>query len=185
MNRPDTVSIPSGTPEARDMSAKIRRGIRLTERLNAIPYEDADAIRAAWSELTGQPVDPTFALIPPIHVQHGLNTTVGRNVFINQGCTLMDVGGIDIGDEVLIGPNVSLITAGHPLEPSRRRSGVTTAPISVGRNVWIGAAAVVLQGVTVGEDAVVAAGAVVSRDVPPATLVAGVPARVLRRLDDS
>jgi acetyltransferase-like isoleucine patch superfamily enzyme len=166
------------------MAADIQRGIRLTEHLNAIPYEDADAIRAAWSELTGQPVDPTFSLIPPIQVQHGRNTRVGRNVFINQGWTLMDVGGIDIGDDVLIGPNVSLITAGHPLEPSQRRSGVTAAPIRIGRNVWIGAAAIVLQGVTVGEDAVVGAGSVVSRDVPAATLVAGAPARVVRSLDE-
>ncbi|MCU1355160.1 MAG: hexapeptide repeat-containing transferase [Acidimicrobiales bacterium] len=181
---PDHVSIPAGTPESRDMYVKIQRGIRLTERLNATPYEDADAIRAAWSELTGQPVDPTFSLIPPIHVQHGLNTRLGRNVFINQGCTLMDIGGIDIGDDVMIGPNVSLITAGHPLEPSLRRTGITAAPISVERNVWIGAGAIVLQGVTVGEDAVVGAGAVISRDVPPATLVAGAPARIVRRLDE-
>jgi acetyltransferase-like isoleucine patch superfamily enzyme len=181
---PDDVSIAAGTPESRDMYARIKRGIRLTERLNTIPFEDADAIRAAWSELTGQPVDPTFSLIPPVHVQHGLNTRVGRNVFVNQGCTLLDIGGIDIGDDVLIGPNVSLITGGHPLTPSRRRQGITAAPIRLERNVWIGAAAVVLQGVTVGEDSVVGAGAVVSRDVPPATLVAGAPARIVRRLDD-
>jgi len=179
----DDVAIPSGTPESRAMVADIQRGIRLTALLNTIPYDDLDAIRAAWSDLTGQPVDPTFALIPPIQVQHGLNTRVGRNVFINQGCTLMDVGGIDIGDDVLIGPNVSLITAGHPLEPALRRTGVTAAPITVGRNVWIGAGAIVLQGVTIGDDAVVAAGSVVSRDVAPATLVAGAPARVVRALD--
>ena len=181
---PEHVSIPAGTPESRDMVAKIQRGIRLTERLNAIPYEDAEALRAAWSELTGQLVDPSFSLIPPIHVQHGLNTRVGRNVFINQGCTLKDVGGIDIGDDVLIGPTVSLITAGHPLVPSLRRTGVTAARISVGRNVWIGAAAVILQGVTIGEDAVVGAGSVVTHDVAPATLVAGSPARVVRPRDD-
>ncbi len=181
---PDHVSIPARSPESRDLTAKIQRGIRLTAQLNAIPYEDADAIRAAWSELNGQPVDPTFSLIPPVQVQHGLNTRVGRNVFVNQGCTLMDIGGIDIGDDVLIGPNVSLITAGHPLAPSRRRAGITAAPIDVGRNVWIGAAAVILQGVTIGEGAVVGAGSVVSRDVPPATLVAGAPARVVRQLDD-
>jgi acetyltransferase-like isoleucine patch superfamily enzyme len=176
--------IPPGTPESRDVVAKIQRGIRLTERLNTIPYEDADAIRAAWSELTGQPLDPTFSLIPPIHVQHGLNMRIGRNVFINQGCTLMDIGGLDIGDDVMIGPTVSLITAGHPLEPSQRRRGITAAPISIERNVWIGASAIVLQGVTVGEDAVVGAGSVVTHDVPAGTLAAGVPAKVIRRIDE-
>ena len=181
---PADVTIPARSPESREMQVQIQRGIRLTQRLNAIPFDEADAIRAAWSELTGQPLDPTFTLVPPVHVQHGRNTRVGRNVFINQGCTLMDIGGIDIGDDVLVGPNVSLITAGHPLTPSLRRTGITAAPICVGRNVWIGAGAVVLQGVTIGEDAVVGAGAVVTRDVPPATLVAGAPARVVRRLDD-
>src|SRR3954453_3618958 len=104
----DHLSIRAGPPESRDVQTKIKRGIGLAERLNAIRYEDMDAIRAAWSELTGQPVDPTLSLIPPVHVQHGLNTRLGRNVFINQGCTLMDIGGIEVGDDVMIGPNVSL-----------------------------------------------------------------------------
>lgn len=103
-------------------------------------------------------------------------------MFINHGCTLNDIGGIDIGDEVMIGPNVSLLSSGHPLEPSERRRGITAAPIVIGRNVWIGAGATVLQGVTVGADAVVAAGAVVTGDVPAATLVVGVPARAIRSL---
>jgi acetyltransferase-like isoleucine patch superfamily enzyme len=179
---PDYVVIPGGTPESRQLVAKIQRGIRLTEQLNAIPYEDADAIRAAWSELTGQPVDPTFSLIPPVHMQHGLNTRLGRNVFINQGCTFMDIGGIDIGDEVLIGPNVSLITAGHPIEPSRRRACVVAKPIAIEQNVWIAAGATIIGGVTVGENAVVAAGSVVTRNVPPNTLVGGNPARVIRSI---
>lgn len=154
------------------MVADIERGIRLTALLNAIPYEDADAIRTAWSELTGQPVEPTFSLIPPVQVQHGRNTRVGRNVFINQGGALMDVGGIDIGDDVLIEPNVSLITAGHPLEPTRRHHGVTAAPIRIERNAWIGAA--------VGAGSVVGGGSVVTHDVPAATLVVGSPARGVR-----
>jgi acetyltransferase-like isoleucine patch superfamily enzyme len=107
---------------------------------------------------------------------------VGTNVFINHGCTLNDIGGIDIGDDVMLGPNVSLLSSGHPLEPRQRRRGITAAPITIGRNVWIGAGAIVLQGVTVGEDAVIAAGAVVADDVPAATVVAGVPARVIRHL---
>jgi acetyltransferase-like isoleucine patch superfamily enzyme len=75
-----------------------------------------------------------------------------------------------------------LVTAGHPVEPDQRRAYFTAAPITIETNVWIGAAATVLPGVTVGAGSVVAAGAVVTRDVPPATLVAGVPARVVRRL---
>jgi acetyltransferase-like isoleucine patch superfamily enzyme len=103
-------------------------------------------------------------------------------VFVNHGCTAMDFGGIDIGDDVMIGPNAQLISSGHPVDPATRRSQITTAPIRIGRGVWIAAGATVLQGVTVGDDAVVAAGAVVTKDVPPRTLVAGVPAKVIREL---
>ncbi len=174
------VSVHGGTPESRELYGRIQRAIGLTERLNRIPFADADAIRRAWSELTGSPVDATFSLIPPVYSEHGLSIRVGRNVFINQGCTLNDIGGIEIGDDVLIGPRVSLITSGHPLDPDQRRRQIVAAPIVIQRNVWLAAGAMVLQGVTVGEDSVVAAGAVVTRDVPSGTLVAGVPARVVR-----
>ena len=82
----------------------------------------------------------------------------------------------------MIAHKVNLITGGHPVEPDKRRAYLTAAPITIERNVWIGAAATVLPGVHIGAGAVVAAGAVVTRDVPPATLVAGVPATVVRNL---
>jgi len=158
----------------------VRRAVRCTERLNAIPYDDRQRIADAWSELTGQPADPTLHLIPPVYSDCGLNLRIGRNVFINQGCRLDDIGGIELGDEVMLGPGVRLITSGHPLDPKLRRRQVPSAPIVVGRNVWIGAGATVLQGVTIGDDAVVAAGAVVSGDVPRGVLVAGVPHRIVK-----
>ncbi|CAN5475800.1 sugar O-acetyltransferase [soil metagenome] len=158
----------------------VRRAIRCTERLNALAYDDTEGLLAAWSELTGQPVDPTFHLIPPVYSDCGLNLRIGRNVFVNQGCRLDDIGGIELGDDVMLGPGVRIITSGHPLDPALRRRQVTVAPIVVGRNVWIGAGATILQGVTIGDDAVVAAGAVVTGDVPPAVLAAGAPARVVK-----
>jgi acetyltransferase-like isoleucine patch superfamily enzyme len=94
----------------------------------------------------------------------------------------MDMGGLTIGDDVMIGPKVTLVTSGHPVAPAERFKGVVMKPIVIGNNVWIGAAATVLPGVTIGDGAVVAAGAVVSRDVPPNTMAAGVPARVVKRL---
>jgi acetyltransferase-like isoleucine patch superfamily enzyme len=169
-----------GTPASRQMAEGVRRAVRCTERLNAVPYDDREGIAAAWSEFTGQPVDPTLHLIPPVYSDCGLNLRVGRNVFINQGCRLDDIGGIELGDDVLLGPGVRLISSGHPLDPARRRRQVTAAPIVLGRNVWIGAGATILQGVTIGDDAVVAAGAVVTGDVPPAVVVAGVPARIVK-----
>ena len=173
-------TIDTGTPASRRMAEGVRRAVRCTERLNALAYDDREGIAAAWSELTGRPADPTFLLIPPVYSDCGLNLRIGRNVFVNQGCRLDDIGGIEIGDDVMLGPGVRIISSGHPLDPGRRRRQVTAAPIVVGRNVWVGAGATVLQGVTIGDDAVVAAGAVVTGDVPPAVLVAGVPARPVR-----
>jgi acetyltransferase-like isoleucine patch superfamily enzyme len=161
---------------------KVQRAIGMAEQINTLAYAQQAEIQERWSELTGQPVDETFHLIPPVFTDHGVNIRVGRNVFVNQGCRFNDVGGIEIADDVMLGPNVSLITSGHPLDPAQRRTGVTSAPIRIGRNVWIGASAVILQGVTIGDDAVVAAGAVVTRDVPPLTVVAGVPATVIKKI---
>ena len=165
-----------------DFRAEIERAWEILGRLNALAPGDFDAMRAHLGELTGQELDPSVRVLPPFHTDGGRNLRFGRNVFVNHGCTAMDFGGIDIGDDVMIGPNVQLISSGHPLDPATRRSQITTAPIRIGRGVWIAAGATVLQGVTVGDNAVVAAGAVVSKDVPPRTLVAGVPAQVIRAL---
>ncbi len=167
-------------PEARPVFEQVNSAIAITERLNRLPYADQGAIRAAWAELTGSEIDPTFRLIPPVYSDQGINIRVGRNVFINQNCTLNDIGGITIGDEVFIGPRVSLISSGHPVDPAFRRSHIVAGPIVIERGVWLCAGATVLHGVTIGEDSVVAAGAVVTRDVPAGVLVGGAPARVLR-----
>ncbi len=166
----------------RGVSAEIQRAWEITGRINALPPGEFDAMRELLAELTGRAIDPTVRVLPPFHVDTGRHLRIGRNVFVNHGCTAMDFGGIDIGDDVLIGPNVHLISSGHPLDPATRRRSVTVAPVRIGRGVWIAAGATVLQGVTVGDDAVVGAGAVVTKDVPPRTLVAGVPAQVVRYL---
>ena len=179
-----TLIIRRRTPESAEMVANTRRAMAITPVLNRLTYADGDEIRAVFSDLIGRRVDDSFMLIPPFYTAHGADIRVGRNVFINQNCTIYDLGGVDIGDDVLIGPNVSIITTGHPLEPSRRRDGVTAAPIAIERNVWIAAGATIIGGVTVGENSVVAAGAVVTKDVPPNSLVAGVPAKVIRLLGE-
>jgi acetyltransferase-like isoleucine patch superfamily enzyme len=162
--------------------ADMRRAWAILARLNALAPGDFDAVRALLSELTGHRLDPSVRVLPPFHADSGRNLRFGRNVFVNHGCTAMDLGGISIGDDVMIGPNVQLISSGHPLDPATRRLQITTAPIQISRGAWIAAGATVLQGVTVGDDAVVAAGAVVTKDVPERTLVAGVPARIVRAL---
>jgi acetyltransferase-like isoleucine patch superfamily enzyme len=102
-------------------------------------------------------------------------------VFINHACSFLDLGGITIEDDVLIGPKVSLITENHPLDPADRRA-LLTKPIVIRRKAWIGAAATILPGVTIGENAVVAAGAVVNTDVPANTVVGGIPAKFIKNI---
>jgi len=179
-----TIRIHRRTPESAAMVANVRRAMRLTAMLNRLTYDDADQVRALFSDLVGKKVDDTFSLIPPFYTTGGTDITVGRNVFVNQNCTFYDLGGIDIADDVMIGPNVSLITSSHPLSPAERRDGTIAKPITIERNVWIAAGAIVIGGVTIGENSVVAAGSVVTKSVPPNTLVGGNPARVIRSIAD-
>ncbi|MBR8072338.1 sugar O-acetyltransferase [Burkholderia cenocepacia] len=177
-----TTIIPRRTPESAAMVAEVKRAVAITARLNRLTFDDAADVRALFGELIGSQVDDGFVLIPPFHATGGAGMKLGRNVFVNQNCTFYDLGGLEIGDDVMIGPNVSLITSGHPVEPSRRRDGVIAKPIVIERNVWIGAGATIIGGVTIGENAVVAAAAVVTRDVPPNTLVGGNPAKIIRSI---
>ncbi|MEO7496756.1 MAG: DapH/DapD/GlmU-related protein [Massilia sp.] len=179
-----TKIIYSGTPESAAMVAGVKRAVAITARMNRLTFDDVDEVRALFSELTGTKVDADFLLIPPFYTAGGSEIRVGRRVFVNQNCTFYDLGGIDIGDDVMIGPNVSIITAGHPLDPAQRRSVTIGKPIKIEKNVWIAAGATIIGGVTVGENAVVAAGAVVTRDVPANTLVGGNPARVIRPIGE-
>src|ERR1700742_1155766 len=170
------------TPESAAMQANVKRAMAITAALNRLTFDDADEIRALFSKLIGKEVDASFLLIPPFTTAGGDEIRVGRNVFINQNCTFYDLGGLDIADDVMIGPNVSIITAGHPLEPSQRRMATIGKPIVIERNVWIAAGATIIGGVTVGENSVVAASSVVTRDVPPNSLIGGNPARVIRSI---
>lgn len=179
-----TKIIPRKTAASAAMVASVKRAMAITAILNQLTFDDADQVRALFGDLTGKEVDDSFSLIPPFYTTGGVDITVGHNVFINQNCTFYDLGGIDIADDVLIGPNVSIITSGHPIKPSERRTAVVAKPIVIERNVWIAAGAIVIGGVTIGENSVVAAGAVVTRDVPPNTLVGGNPARVIRSIAD-
>ena len=170
------------TPESAAMSANVKRAMAITANLNRLTFNDADEIRALFSQLIGQKVDESFLLIPPFYTAGGDEIRVGRQVFVNQNCTFYDLGGLDISDDVMIGPNVSIITTGHPPEPSQRRSATIGKPIVIERGVWIAAGAIIIGGVTVGEHSVVAAGSVVTKDVPANSLVGGNPARVIRSI---
>lgn len=178
----ETTSFPSGSDESRAMVAEVSRAWQIIPRMNALPPGDFAAMQAVLTELTGREVDASVRVVPPFYPDGGQQLRFGHNVFVNHGCTAVVVGGVEIGDDVMIGPNVQLISGGHSLEPELRRSVSTCAPVRIERGVWIGAGATILPGLTVGADAVVAAGAVVTKDVAPRTLVGGVPARLLREL---
>lgn len=184
MNEDRTTIVYRRTPESAAMVANVKRATTITAALNRLMYTDAAEIRALFSELIGHKVDDNFSLIPPFYTAGGNEIRIGRNVFVNQNCTFYDLGGLDIGDDVMIGPNVSLITTGHPLDPAQRRAVTIGKPIVIEKNVWIAAGATVIGGVTVGEKSVIAAGSVVTKDVPPNTLVGGNPARVIRSIGD-
>ena len=159
----------------------ILKAIRTTAKLNNLVTDDLQEINKVFSELTGKKVDDTFFVIPPFYSDFGENITIGKNVFINHACTFMDRGGITLEDNVLIGPKVNLITTNHPIHPSERRATISH-PIVIKKGAWIGVGATILAGVTVGENSIVAAGAVVSRDVPSNTVVAGIPAKVIKHI---
>lgn len=179
----ESLVIRTRTPEFRALHDRIKVATRLSSKLSAFFMDEPESIQEAFEELIGKAVGDTFNLIPPFYTDYGLNITVGRAVFIGSGCAFTGHATIDIADGVMIAHKVNLVTAGHPVEPDKRKAYITAAPITIGTNVWIGAAATILPGVHIGADSVVAAGAVVTRDVPPATLVAGVPATVIRHLE--
>jgi len=119
---------------------------------------------------------------PPFHCDYGFNLHLGRGVFLNFDCVILDVVRVDIGDGTQIGPAVQIYTADHPRDPAQRREGWEFGkPVRIGRNVWIGGGAIVLPGVTIGDDALIGAGSVVTRDVPAGATVAGNPARVVSK----
>ena len=122
-------------------------------------------------------------ILPPFRCDYGFRIEVGENFFANYNFIVLDGNTVRIGDNVWIAPNVGIYAAGHPLDVEDRIAGWEYAyPVTIGNNVWIGGSVSIIGGVTIGDNAVVAAGSVVIRDVPPDTLVAGNPARVVRKI---
>ncbi len=155
--------------------------LRITMELNN-QYHTPEEIREIVSRLTGQPIDTSFRLFPPFYTDFGKNIHIGKDVFINSGCHFQDHAGITIGDGCLIGHNVVIATINHDLDPAQNRKN-HYAPVTIGSHVWIGSQATILSGVTIGDWSVVAAGAVVTKDVPAFTIVGGVPARIIKKID--
>ncbi|SLN54023.1 sugar O-acetyltransferase [Roseisalinus antarcticus] len=164
----------AGDPELVEMR---KRAQALTRAYNATTYGE-DAVRRPLLEALLGAGGHAAVIRPPFHVDYGSNIHLGRGVFLNFGCVILDVCPVRIGDRSEIGPYVQIIAADHPRDPQIRRSGLELGrPVTLGAHVWVGAGAIVLPGVSIGDDAIIGAGAVVTRDVAAGVTVAGNPAR--------
>ena len=172
--------IPGGSPIHAKMHELSQEAIRITMEINNSYHNHAEIV-ALMSELTGTEIHESFGLFPPFYTDCGKNIRIGKRVFINSGCKFQDQGGITIGDDVLVGHNCVIATLNHVMDPDRR-ADMVPAPVKICDKVWIGANVTILQGVTIGEGAVIAAGAVVNKDVPPRTVVGGLPAQVIKTI---
>lgn len=170
------------SPEIHELMNRMSNEARkITFRLNSA-YHTPEEVNALLSELFGKPVSDSLRVFPPFYSDFGKNIQVGENVFINACCHFQDHGGVTIGDGCQIGHNVVFATLNHGLSPEDRLH-TYPAPIVLGKNVWVGSNATILQGVTIGDNAIIGAGAVVTKDVAANTIVGGVPARFIKRID--
>jgi acetyltransferase-like isoleucine patch superfamily enzyme len=168
------------SPEFQAMSERVLEVTALTSRLNVLPFDDETGKADLFAQILGRPLPPRVTIYPPFFTDHGRNLQLAERVFINQNCTFLDYAGIRLGERVMVAPKATFITVGHPVDTDDRRIWLTGGPIDVEENVWIGAGATILPGVTIGRDSVIAAGAVVADDVPPRSLVTGTKAAVRR-----
>ena len=174
--------IESDNPGMKNVWDVVHETLKLSDELNS--SSNVNQIRERLGKIIGETIDESTTIFAPFHTNFGKHIHIGKNVFINHACSFLDLGGITIEDDVLIGPRVNLVTENHPLDPLHRKS-LDLKPILIKRNAWIGAGATILPGVTIGENAVVAAGAVVNKDVPANTVVGGVPAKFIGEIDRS
>ncbi len=167
-----------------ELSGHKLRAMQLCRELNHMDPADAAAREAVIRTLLGA-AGTRPRILPDFHCDNGKNIRVGDDFLANYNVTILDRAAVTIGDGVLIAPGAVITTVNHALDPEKRRANVCTAlPVTIGSNVWIGANCTILPGVTIGDGAVIAAGAVVRSDVPPRAVVGGIPARVLKTIDD-
>ncbi|MFQ3192465.1 MAG: maltose O-acetyltransferase [Paraglaciecola sp.] len=154
---------------------------RLCQQFNHCDIDDRKSgrkiIKSLFGQCAGAWIEPNF------YCDYGYNITTGKNFYANHGLVILDAAPVTFGADVMLAPGVMISTSTHPLEPSKRNKGIESAKsINIGNSVWIGMGAKILEGVNIGDNAVIAAGAVVNKNVPANTVVAGVPARIIKNL---
>ncbi|MCL4145214.1 UNVERIFIED_CONTAM: hypothetical protein GTU68_026204 [Idotea baltica] len=158
------------------------RARELCHQLNQSLPRDESIRHGILSELFSQGGE-TVWLEPPFRCDYGTNISLGKNVYFNFDCVILDVCKVQLGDNVFVGPGVHIYTATHPLEASPRRTQEFGKPVTIGSDVWIGGGAIICPGVTIGDRSVIGAGSVVAKDVPADVLVAGNPAKLIRQIE--
>jgi len=144
-------------------------------------YHTHEKVRELFSKLTDSKIDDTCMIIPPFYTEFGKNTKLGKMVFINSCCHFQDNGGIEIGDHSMLGCNVTIATLNHDINP-KTRINATPKPVKIGKNVWVGANSIILQGVTIGDNSVIGAGSVVVKSIPANSVAVGNPAKVIKHI---
>lgn len=155
--------------------------LKLTTELN-LGYKSPEEVRDILGKITDSKIDNSVQVLTPFNTDFGRHIKIGKGVFINKSCMFVDLGGITLEDNVLIGPEAKILSVNHPLDPAKRR-GVIVRSVKIKRNAWIGAGATICPGVTIGENSVIGAGSVVTKDVPDNCVYAGVPARFIKNIE--
>lgn len=181
-------------PGKEDIDPRHRQGMELCDRFNRTPLARRRKKARLLEKLIPSSAGKDLVVFGPFYCEYGVNISVGKDCFVNYGCTFLDVAPITLGDDVWIGANVTLAAPMHPYLAEERiireyPDGIHdleyAKPITIRNNCWISSGVIISGGVTVGENSIIAAGAVVTRDVPPDCIVGGVPARVIRKLDEN
>lgn len=176
-----------------DIEKQHKAGMCRCDRFNKISLRRTKAKQRALERLIPSAKGQDLGLFAPFYCEYGVNIRVGKGCFVNYGCTFLDVAPITLGDGVWLGANVTLATPNHPFLAEERLPAhypdgyhdlEYASPITIQDGCWICSGAIICGGVTIGKNSIVAAGAVVNRDVPPNSIVAGVPAKVLRSIGE-
>ncbi|MBP3517003.1 MAG: sugar O-acetyltransferase [Parabacteroides sp.] len=162
---------------------------QLQKEYNNTPSDDTEKLSVLLDKLIGSRGENVW-ISAPIFVDYGENIHIGRNVEINMNCVFLDCNTITIGDYSGIGPGVHIYTVFHPTIPQERLGKNScfwkslTAPVNIGKNVWIGGGSIILPGVSIGDGTTIGAGSVVTRDIPPHSIAVGNPCRVIKEIKD-
>ncbi|MBN7576826.1 acetyltransferase [Clostridium sp. 2-1] len=163
-----------------EINEVVENTLRLTSELNT-GYKTPEEVRNILAKIIDKEIDGSVQILTPFNTDFGANIRLGKDIFINKSCMFVDLGGIELEDNVLIGPDVKILSVNHPLDPKNRR-GVILRSVKIKRNAWLGAGVTVCPGVTIGENSVIGAGSVVTKDVSDNTVYAGVPAKFIKNI---